>query len=150
MWSLDILKGWSVVIDSDQTSMRMFYDADVRHGAYQSAVEWKGGDIGFRIVPIPRGETIQSHAEAMMKRHVAQGEPERYSQLVGGRSAYAYSWTDGVNNIDTCFVEATSGVVLRIDISTAMLGGHYSAVAKSVRSAAEQIIGTFAWAGSSS
>lgn len=147
-FNLEIPTGWSLVVGSDHASIRLFYNSDVHQDAHQSTVEWTGADIGLRLVPVPIGETIQSYAEAMMKRHVRQGEPERYSQLVGGRSAYAYSWTDGVNNIDTYFVEESAGVVLRIDLAIAA-HPNYSATAKRARSSAGQIIGTFAWSGSS-
>jgi hypothetical protein len=145
-WSVVIPNGWAAVIDGDQASMRFAYNAEVHHQDGQTIVKPRGGDLFFRLLSLAPGESVGSHAEAIMKRHVVQGEPERYTQPVGGRSAFGYSWTDGVQNIKTCFVESTPGALLRIDMATHGLGAYVDIAAHASRAIAT-IIESFEWVG---
>lgn len=134
-WTLEIPDGWSLVMNHDHDCARLMYGADVDNTDAQSGVGATGSDILLRVLRLPASVSLTSFAETTMKRHVRQGEPERYSRVIGGRSAHAYSWTDGVANINTYFVEATLGIAVRIDIATAGIGPAAETAREAQRSA---------------
>jgi hypothetical protein len=142
-WRIEIPLGWAAIVGSDQSSLRLFHNPETRDDHYASAVEGGDGQVTFFHFPLLAGVDVKSFAETSMERHVRQGEPERYSQVLHGRFAHAYSWGNGVEAVDTFFVEATPSVVLRIDITTGFEPS--GRVPQEVRDAAAAIIGTLEW-----
>ena len=62
-------------------------------------------------------EPLDEIAEGLMRRHVGNGEPERFHELVGRVAARGYAWTDGVRDIATWFAQPTSGIVVAISVA---------------------------------
>jgi hypothetical protein len=62
-------------------------------------------------------EPLEVVAERSMRRHVGNGEPDRFHERVGSVAARGYAWTDGVRDIATWFAQPISGIVVAIYVS---------------------------------
>ena len=113
--SLELPIGWTVIVDTTSGSLRAFLAGAVSHREAGSSVEL--GDADFSLSAISLDTTLEEYADARMKRHVPQGYPERFAAVVGDRAALGYTWTDGISDIATWFVEPLPSVVVRIDHS---------------------------------
>src|SRR5690348_849085 len=110
-WRITVPVGWTAVTGKDQSWLRFFFEAEAQHSEERCSVESAGTELTFQLLDCPDGMAIEGFAEPVMKRHVGQGAPERSARLVGGRAARAYSWTDGVDDIDTLFVSETKTTI---------------------------------------
>jgi len=142
-WSIELQTGWAAVVADDQSWVRLFFAGTTRNEEMSSTVEAGSAEVSLEIVRRSGDLPVAELAEAIMKRHVRQGEPERSSRLLGGRAALVYSWTDGVQDIETLFVAEDASLFLRIDVSTAAIASSRQQAARRGRLAAEALLGRF-------
>ena len=134
-WSIVIPSGWTAVIAGDRASLRLFLDADLRHDESSASVTTAGIELSVR-------QTTREHADNVMRWHVVSGEPEVSTRRLGGRDTEALAWTNGVQNIETMFVETPDAALLRIDVVTPIFA---SDVATQGRAAADVVLDSLAW-----
>ncbi len=65
---------------------------------------------GFLVEWVPAGTDI----EALMRRRVPIGQPERAAGMVAGMPARGFGWTDGVRDFWSWFVEDAKGRTIEL------------------------------------
>jgi hypothetical protein len=143
-WSIGVPRGWTTVIGDDGSWLRLFLDADVKNEEWNLRV---GGPMELSVerIDLPTPTNIVDYADARIRRHVGQGYPEVSSRDMSGREARVYTWTNGVQNIESLFVDlsdATRLVVLRIDVLTP---GNNAELAERGRIAATRVLESLEW-----
>ncbi|MBS2015205.1 MAG: hypothetical protein JST00_20115 [Deltaproteobacteria bacterium] len=114
-YSIELPPGWIVILDTTSGVLRAFLSGTVSHREAGTSVE--SGDADLSLSAISPGTTLETYAEARMRQHVRQGEPERFADVIGGHPAIGYTWTDGVLDIATWFLEPLPSAAVRIDHS---------------------------------
>jgi hypothetical protein len=61
-------------------------------------------------------------AEAAMRRHVGQGEPDRFPAIVSGRPAFGYEWSDGAQTVVTWWLELDAEWYARVEYTIGTMG----------------------------
>jgi hypothetical protein len=91
-------------------------DSHVEVAVPPESPEWVLGWVPEGLTTIVYRTTAAAHefAEALMRRRVANGEPERFDDLLGTVPALGYEWTDGIHDIATWFVKPTDDVAVEI------------------------------------
>jgi hypothetical protein len=134
-WSIEIPLGWTTVIGGDRASLRLFLDAELKHDESSASVTTSGIELSVR-------QTTREHADNVMRWHVVSGEPDVSTRRLGGRDTQALAWTNGVQNIETMFVETPDAALLRVDVVTPVYANE---VATRGRAAADLVLDSFAW-----
>jgi hypothetical protein len=134
-WSIEIPLGWTTVIAGDRASLRLFLDAELKHDESSASVTTSGIELSVR-------QTTREHADNVMRWHVVSGEPDVSTRRLGGRDTQALAWTNGVQNIETMFVETPDAQLLRVDVVTPVYANE---IATRGRAAADVVLDSFAW-----
>jgi len=134
-WSIEIPLGWTTVIAGDRASLRLFLDAELKHDESSASVTTSGIELSVR-------QTTREHADNVMRWHVVSGEPDVSTRRLGGRDTQALAWTNGVQNIETMFVETPDTQLLRVDVVTPVYANE---IATRGRAAADVVLDSFAW-----
>jgi hypothetical protein len=144
-WSIVVPEGWTTVIGDSQGSLRLFLDAEVHRDEGFHNIAKTGVELSFECIHLPTLSTIADYADGVMRHHVRQGAPDISSHDVCGREARAYQWTDGIQNIESVFVEipeSTHFTILRLDVVTPAFKPD---VAARGRVAASRVLESLTW-----
>ena len=69
--------------------------------------------IRLTITPLP----AEDFARALMRRRVPNGDLSGRRKDIGGAVAWCYSWTDGILDIESCFVARRPGRVAEVSFA---------------------------------
>ena len=144
-WSIVVPEGWTAVIGDRHDGLRLFLNAEVRADEGAHTIVSTGVELSFQRIHPPTRSTLAEYADGMMRRHVRQGAPEIASRDVCGREERAYQWTDGIQNIESVFVEipdSTRFTVLRLDVVTSAFKDDIAAPG---RAAVSRVLESLTW-----
>ena len=133
------------MIGDDRSWARFFFEAKVSNHEGLAEVAAGCAEVSYQCATLPTGTSVEEFAEAVMKRHIRQGVPDVSVRLLGGRSTTCYSWTNGVQDIDTWFFTEGIADYVRIDVVTAPAFTVGSAKVERSRLAAKALLDGIVW-----